>query len=260
MVNHSKQSRYEDVLAVLRDGNPRSTNEIRKELRTRNINISFQGIDKHLKKMLERKEVAFLGNTRNNKELITEIYGKVQYKKIKGYYVHTPLAARLHQRLCSFVQRFQEQERYQKQINLITDTCRALEIAEQHQKHQYTSHKLIREALKERDGNKHRLTKEFVVGQITANKENVQKYAEKVPKLRINFSGVQINGKPYCYIGDELVPLQKLLNFIGLLEMTPYMKFLAVRDEQNRKEHTARIIEAMQELFVMIVRDSQVKV
>jgi len=262
MVNHYKshKSRYPQVLDVLKSGELFTTTEIRLKLRSKDINISFQGLDKHLKEMFDEKEVAFLDNSLNNKELITKIFCKIPNKKVKGYYIFTLLSAKLFKRLHSFIKPYQNQERSQKQIEMITDTYRALELAVYCEHYSLTNFKVVKEALRKKMDKGQVITGVTVQRHIEANKANIESYTENIPKLRIIFNEIVVGNVKYCVIGDELVPIQKFVHFLGLLEMTPYMSAVAYGMEQNRKEHTAPIIEAMKELFVMIVTDSQVRV
>ena len=262
MVNHSNshKSRYPQVLEILKEGQLRTTTEIRKELLLKKIDISVQGLGKHLAKMVSQKEAAFLDNTANNKELIKKIFCKNPNKKVKGNYIHTPLSAKLFKRLHSFIKPYQNQERYQKLIEKITDTYKALELVAYYGHYSLTNFKVVKEALRKKMDKGQVITGVTVQRHIEANKANIESYTENIPKLRIIFNEIVVGNVKYCVIGDELVPIQKFVHFLGLLEMTPYMSAVAYGMEQNRKEHTAPIIEAMKELFVMIVTDSQVRV
>ena len=259
---NNPKSKHDDILKTLSNGGVWSVNQIRKKLLSQNpqIKISLQGIEKHLDKMEEMYEVAYFDSTKRNIEFIKEVYPQTKMNsKIKKYYIGIPLSSKLFKRIKNVTKRFDNQEKYDKIINEIMRTYRGLEIIAPHQKNELTNEDAVKRSLRENRKGKKRVTDNLTQKKIQNAKIDVESFNKKIVKLKIPIETLTINDKKYFMVNDELIPLEKLIYFLNILEMTDYMKWIAYNIEKNRVDHTHPLLTQMKNLFIEIASDSQFK-
>jgi len=118
-----KNGNYEKILNLIKD-EPISQSEIRERLGKR---ISIQGVSKHLKRLVDKREVAYFGNKVNKlhtKILLRKYYGLEGWPlNAHQVYIHTPESGKLYRKLIG---------RYKKKnkdlIDEITKLYRVLEV------------------------------------------------------------------------------------------------------------------------------------
>ena len=258
----TSKSKHNDIINVLSNGGVWNINEIRKKLSSNSpkINISLQGIDKHLSKMIGQYEVAYFDNSKRNIEFIKEVYPQTKMNsKIKKYYIGISLSSKLFKRIKNVTKRFDNQEKYDKIINEIMKTYRGLEIVAPYQKNELTNEDAVKRSLRENRKGKKRVTDNLTQKKIQNAKIDVESFNKKIIKLKIPIETLTINDKKYFMVNDELIPLEKLIYFLNILEMTDYMKWIAYNIEKNRVDHTHPLLTQMKNLFIEIASDSQFK-
>lgn len=118
----SKKGNYEKILKLIAK-EPLSQKEIRLKL---GMGISIQGISKHLKRLLEKREICFLGNKvrkLDTKIFLKGYYGKKWTEDSHQMYFSTPESGKLYNKL---IRKFKKKNK--KLIDDITFEYRVLEI------------------------------------------------------------------------------------------------------------------------------------
>jgi len=251
------KSRYYNILRVIKKGEIYSLSKIRKELEEGNppIAISIQGIKKHIDVMLRKKEIASIIIEKGAKKMNKDYFDTKVDKKINCYYIATPKSERLLRKLSKKINSFDNPEEYDLIMENIIYGYQIIEISAIYLKKITTSEKYAKEVLN-RNAENHDLEKiEKFADEYFLNKI---KYDEI--KLRVPTKNIIIKSKKYFFVNDELIPVSKLLDFINILEMDGFMKWLAYKEERNRKDFTHPLIKLVKELFIKMVSDSQVKI
>lgn len=225
--------------------------------------IKFRSLKKDvLDKMVDRKEIAFLDNNKTNRESLI-LLGLDTTKLIKRYFIATPLSSEFYKKLISHAENIGKRKKYEPKISDIADIFRAFEISCHIQAVYITDKEIIKKDLKEA-GKIKRITKEVIENKIQQAKVDVENFYHIKVQVKLDIEDVKIDYKDesnrYIKINDEWVPTYKLIKFIGLMKMSPLMYWIAYENQDNLREHIYPLVNSMKELFIEIVKDSQLKV
>ncbi len=93
------------------------------------IRISLQGIAKHIRKALEKRAIAYLGNKVNKKDarwLLKEKYNESWAEDAHNMYLYTPLSEDFYKRINK---KYGKREQNKKLIDEVTELYRIIEIS-----------------------------------------------------------------------------------------------------------------------------------
>lgn len=252
-------SRYEDILKILQKRGFLTLTEIQKELLNQKIpiEITIQGIKKNLGKMVSQNEAVYTIFKKEVKKIIKPMIERKLSKKRNNYYFATPKSGKLFRIISEKIENFGK-DKYIPLIEQIIDQYQGLEIASGLLKRNCSREEVVRAALRE-ENNKKNISKKT----ISLLQSRLEPYFKdkQFPEIKFKMPVKEIlfNRDKYFLINDELVPVFKLRKFIDILDMDGYMRLLAYSVVLN-KEGTSQMIQAMTDLFIEIVKDSQIKV
>lgn len=118
-----KNGNYSRILNLIKE-KPMSQSEIRGILGR--DKISLQGVSKHLKRLVDKREIGYFGNTSGRlypKMLLMKEYKRKWPENAQRYYFHTPEAGKLHRKL---IRRYKKKNK--DLIDEVTRLYRALEV------------------------------------------------------------------------------------------------------------------------------------
>lgn len=260
------QSRYSDIAKVVSKGKLLTLTEIRKELLALkpSVEMSLQGIKKNLRLMEINHQVIYLVFNKNTKKFSQKVFHRKFNKNFNKYYLATPKTWELFEVLHEKITKLNNKKKYLQMIEDVLDHYTNIEIGASIIKKSFADEKLIHSVIKEKKKGKKVLQKE-----IDFLRDNIGEYLTKNKKfkevkLKLPIKKIDVNGIKYFLVNDELIPVEKYIKFMKLLDFDIYMKWIAYSENppeaDNRKHAVIPAIKAMNDLFIEIVKDSQIKV
>jgi len=270
----------DEILSLIKKKRAISANEILSGLDNR---ITLPGLKKRLHLLIEENEISYFRwdkklkkKYRLSRKEFKEMAGFLQIRpdgRIKKYYAYLPLTSQFNKRLDKVLDKSGKKGNYRKKIYEILKDFKGLEQDSRFKTWRMSNLEKFKTSLKESyiktTGRKSlRIDKNFLK-MTKRGMEIILEGINKVdPEIRINeIRFIRIKGKDYFLAGEEFIPKMKLLNFLNLIEFPPFVKLsfsdLMPKDIEPEEELitlTDKIVKNMRDLFLMIVRDSQVKV
>ena len=234
--------------------------QIYKELNLEN-EIKFQGLKVILDRMVERKEVAYLDNNSNNKEVIKLLFGINLLEIIKRVYIGTPSSWQFYNNLINHVENIGKTEKYKEMISNIVDIFRAFEVSAHVQNAFITNDDRIRKDLKE-SGKVKRITNEIVETRKEQAQIDIQNFFHEEISVRLLIDDIKVKkeNEEFLNINGDLIPIDKLVKFMRLMHFSPIMYWFCFGQKANIDNYVFPLVNMMKELFVDIIKDAQIKV
>jgi len=250
--------------------------------------ITLPGLMKRLKQMIRNNEISYLdlskrlpNSLRIPKRMIREqmdIFGVNHDGRIKKYYYHLPLTAKFNKKLNDLIKGQENKEKYIRIVWEITREYGVLELYSISKEKLLSRPDIIRKAL--RKGYIEISSKEKIKGlritkyEIEAIQRRLELFLEggRTGQLVINVKNInfiRVRDKSYFFVNDELIPKEKLTKFLmKTIEFPPYTAFLISDMVRNAEaivppeiiDSINRVVDSTQNLFIEIIKDSQIKV
>ena len=261
------QSRCDYVFNVINKDKFFTLTEIRKELLKLHppVDMSLQGIKKNLHLIEINHQVIYLEVKKNAKKFTKKLFPRKYGKRFNKYYLATPKAGKLFRVLYKKVENLNNNEKYLPLIEDVIDHYKNLEVGSMFIRKKFADEKLIHSVIKE--NKKHKGKTRVFKKEILGTKGMMDSYLKnkkfKEVKFKIQVNEISVNDKKYFLVNDELIPISKLEKFMGLLNLDDYMKWVAytgIAGKMNKKQAVIPALKAMKDLFVEIVKDSQIKI
>ncbi|MFA5723544.1 MAG: hypothetical protein WC979_04775 [Candidatus Pacearchaeota archaeon] len=260
--NH--ESRYRDVMNIITDGNLWTLREIQKELRKKDpsIIISIQGIKKHLKTMIRSHFCLNLRFNKNSKNQYQKVFDQKFPKKLDRYYITTFRSGVLADFLARKVTGFPDKKKYVKMIEKVVIPYKSIEFQSIMTRHIFKNDRIIDGIIKDERKKGKIITK----GSIEKDLEKAFKLTTKLKKIKFNPSLkiIKIKGKKYFEVNGDLISMSRLMDFMKILNsdligLDVYEKWFAY-NVSNKENLMIPVHNAMRDLFIEMVKDSQKKI
>lgn len=270
----------EEIINIVKNKGFLSAKEILNNLDKR---ITLPGLMKRLKNMIKTNEIGYLDiskrpkkNSKIPKKVIKQNLDLLSIKtdgRIRKYYYHFPLTARFNRRLNDFLKEKINEKKYQKMVWEITREFGGMELFSISKEKLLTRPDIIKKNLRVaycEDYPKEKIKGlRIVEDDIEACKNILNLILKTEGELRIdlrNIDFIKVKNKLYFFVNDELIPKEKIVKFLKIIEFPPIMSFL-LSDLIKQSivppemiDSMYRIIDRIQNLFIEVIKDSQVKI
>ncbi len=272
----------EEILKSIKNKKITSAREIMKNLDKK---ITLPGLMKRLNILLKNNEICKINISKSfwkprgiTKKQAIKGFNYLNLKedgRISKYYIYLPITSNLSEKLNKTIQNLEKKEDYKKIIKKIAKEHTKLEMYCKYVDNFASNPKLIRKNIRKEYLERSSKEKikgwrisdydvETISGAIKLFCEGGKEADSKVDIVNIKF--IKIKDKEYFFVKDELIPKEKLIRFLSIIEFPPFIRFLlsdVVKSSIIPPEIinlVNKIVEMTQDLFIKIVNDSQIKI
>ena len=191
----------------------------------------------YLKPLINSKRIIYLKKDKNNKYFFRIAYEKEWNSTTKMYYLETPRAGLIYDRLASVLNRFkdiQETEKLHEVLNEALNYYTSLEIMVHFQEKEFFDDKLIKRNLKKKG-------KDLTDDEIKKLKDNaitdIMNFAGR--NINIKLTGIEgfkeeiVNGESCFEFFGSLIKISDISTFLSSIKLSNTMHWLAYKSEEN---------------------------
>ena len=262
MENELKQPEppIEDEIKNILDCKFLYANQIFNQLMSKFRVISNPGLNKALDRMVNKKEIAYLDNNKINYDHLI-LLGLSPVDSVQRFYLQTPLSSDFYKKLVNHVNNIGKEEKFKQRISDIVDIFRALEVSAHLQNAFITNDNIIKKDLKESKKLK-RITQEVIETKKANAQIDIQNFFHKEINVRLLIDHIKIKkgDKEFLLINNYHVPLEDLVKFMRSMKFNQTMYWFVFGHQKNIDDYVFPLVDMMKELFVDILKESQIKV